>query len=64
MDTNTETHRKKPGRKPGRTHTVQLKVMLTPDAWAKFVGAVDWREVSYSEAAREAIAEWVERIAK
>ena len=58
METQTERPRKKPGRRPGRTHTEQLKVMLTPADMAEFVGKALDAGMSYSDAMRAAVSAW------
>jgi hypothetical protein len=58
MDTIMERPRKKPGRKPGRTHTEQLKVMLTPNEMGVFIDKAADAGLSYSDAMRAAIAAW------
>ena len=50
--------RKKPGRKPGRTHTEQLKVMMTPNEMGAFIDKAHEAQLSYSDAAREAFRAW------
>ena len=58
MDTEEERPRKKPGRRPGKTHTEQLKAMLRPEEMARFVAKAEMAEMSYSEAVRAAIEAW------
>ena len=49
---------KRPGRKPGRRCTEQLRVMLTPEEMAALVGKALAAGMTYSDLVRAAVSDY------